>query len=635
MDNRQELIRYIQNLELQLARVFGNTYAEVLRLAEVRAAIASGETFTWKGNPAAERKLMAQLRTLAQQTSVLIRNGITGSWQKGEGEAKDTILDKFGKGDNTDEVNTTLEQAVKDHRGKGMTAHGFATRKQDGLSISSRVWNLTGNAKQELEAIIQNGILEGKGADEISRSLTKYLNEPEAIFRRVRNKETGELELSKAAKDNHPGQGVYRSAFKNARRLAVTEMNAAYRRAEWESYQQNPLIVGYRIELSNNHTVVINGKVRPLHDICDDLVGVYPKTFLWTGWHPQCRCRMVPILISDAEFTARAKARAGGKLDEWKPKTVTEPPKAFFDWVEKNRERLERGKHTPYWIRDNFKDGDIKNGLKASVTAIENEVRKAQAEPAKPEPAPVPQLKPQDHVPEPLKRGRDYFAGKELEFDNDFFALLDETKPITLHIRPNAKGSFFEPGPRSVTIAEGQRAARSDWHRTAVIYHEYGHAIDWQRGLHRMPQTTEILTRWRKTLGKKTERTIYTERWDALAGGLAYTRQTVKISTIAYIDKRLDELSFRIFKTPKATFERLGVSRGDLLEQIGAVRDAIMAINPNYGAGHTKSYFRNSGLREAEFLAHAFENTFNGNPIFKKYLPELYDEMTAYIKALK
>lgn len=628
MDNRQELIRYIQSLELQLARVFGNTYAEVLRLAEVRAAIASGENFTWKGNPAAERKLNAQLRTLAQQTNVLISNGITGSWKKGEGEAKDTILDKFGKGDNTDEVNAVLEQAVKDHRGKGMTAHGFATRKQDGLSISSRVWNLAGGAKQELEAIIQNGILEGKGADEISRSLTKYLNEPEALFRRVRNKETGELELSDAAKKNHPGQGVYRSAFKNARRLAVTEMNAAYRRAEWQSYQSNPLIVGYRIELSNNHTVVINGKVRPLRDICDDLVGEYPKTFLWTGWHPQCRCRMVPILISDAEFTARAKARAAGKLDEWKPKTVTEPPKAFFDWAEKNRERLERGEHTPYWIRDNFKDGDIKNGLKASVTAIENEVHKAQAEPPKPEP------KPQDSVPEQLRRGSAYFGDKELELDNAFFELVDKSRPVALKINTKG-GSYYSPGSHAVVIENSDRLARSDWQRLSVIYHEYGHAIDWQRGLRIAPQTTEMLTRWRNLLGKKTERVIYARTYDYKANKWVYERQRVKVSTIAYIDKRIEDLLERIFRTQASTFDRLGVSKGDILEQIGSVRDTIMAINPRYGGGHSASYFKRSGAREAEFLAHAFENAFNGNPVFKKYLPELYDEMTAYIRALE
>lgn len=226
------------------------------------------------------------------------------------------------------------------------------------MNLSTRVWNLTAKAKQELEIIIQNGILEGKSPDEVSRSLRGYLNNPDALYRRVRNKETGELELSQAAKQYHPGQGVYRSAYKNARRLAVTEMNAAYRRAEWESYQNNPLIIGYEIRLSNNHTIVINGKIRTLHDICDVLAGRYPKTFLWTGWHPHCRCEMVPIFISESDFRERIRARKAGKLKDWKPnpqRVITQVPKALTNWIAKNEERSKGWKTLPYFVRDNRK----------------------------------------------------------------------------------------------------------------------------------------------------------------------------------------------------------------------------------------------------------------------------------------
>lgn len=634
MDKRGELIAYIQNLENQLARVFGNTYAEVLRLGEVRAAIASGDTFTWKGNPVAERKLNAQLQILTRQTGLLIRNGITGSWKRGESQVKDEILDRFDKGDNKSEVNATLEQAVKDHRSKGMTAHVFATRKEGGLTLSSRVWNLAGSAKKDLETIIQNGILEGKGADEISRNLKQYLNEPDALYRRVRNKKTGELELSQAARKNHPGRGVYRSAFMNARRLAVTEMNAAYRRAEWENYQDNPLIVGYRIELSNNHTVKINGKKKPLKDICDDMVGAYPKTFLWTGWHPYCRCRMVPILVSDADFAARAKARAAGKLDEWKPKrTVTTPPKAFLDWIEKNRERLERSKHTPFWIRDNFKGGDIRQGLKTSITALENEVRQAQAQSAKPEP--TPEHKPQDRVPEQLKRGSAYFDGKKMELNNDFFALLDKDKPVKLNISPRAKGSFYDPGKQAITIANNERNKRSDWHRLSVIYHEYGHAIDWQRDLWRDPKLIAMREAQIKKLKKKSEYTLYKRRWNHESGGWYYERVKQTMSTVEYVDKKLLALTEKLLRMNEDTFIKRGIKKADVMEQIGSTRDTIKSLVVEYGYGHSDEYFRKTRMKETEYLAHAFENTFLGNRVFQKYLPETYNEMIAYIRALK
>ena len=265
MDKRQEVIKYIASVEKQLYALFGNTYHAALKLTEVRKAIESGASFTWKGNPAAERKLDRYLKDLSSKTALITKNGIIGSWDKGEARVKEQALEVFGKTSARRKETTDIcEQAVKAHRAKGATGHAYANASREGMNLSTRVWNLTAKAKQELEIIIQNGILEGKSPEEVSRSLRGYLNNPDALYRRVRNKETGELELSQAAKQHHPGQGVYRSAYKNARRLAVTEMNAAYRRAEWESYQNNPLIIGYEIRLSNNHTVVINGKLRTL-----------------------------------------------------------------------------------------------------------------------------------------------------------------------------------------------------------------------------------------------------------------------------------------------------------------------------------------------------------------------------------
>lgn len=101
------------------------------------------------------------------------------------------------------------------------------------------------------------------------------------LFRRVRD-EHGELQLSKRAAVFHPGRGVYRSSYKNARRLAATETNIAYMTADYERWQQLDFVVGIEIKLSNNHT--LNGV--PFTDICDDLKGRYPKDFKFTGWHP-------------------------------------------------------------------------------------------------------------------------------------------------------------------------------------------------------------------------------------------------------------------------------------------------------------------------------------------------------------
>lgn len=56
----------------------------------------------------------------------------------------------------------------------------------------------------------------------------------------------------------------------------------------------------------------------------------------------------------------------------------------------------------------------------------------------------------------------------------------------------------------------------------------------------------------------------------------------------------------------------------------------------NYnGGGHSTAYFKRMRMSETEYLAHAFENAFLGNRVFQKYLPDIYNEMIAYIRTLK
>ncbi|MDR1337149.1 MAG: hypothetical protein LBK22_10005, partial [Tannerella sp.] len=137
------------------------------------------------------------------------------------------------------------------------------------FNLSARVWNLSGNFKDEIQRIIDTGIREGLSADNLSKRVRQYLNEPEKLFRRVRDAE-GSLTLSRAAKDYHPGRGVYRSSYKNAMRLVRTETNMAYHGQAYMRWQQLDFIVGFRVVLSDEH---------PETDICDELEGEYPKEF--------------------------------------------------------------------------------------------------------------------------------------------------------------------------------------------------------------------------------------------------------------------------------------------------------------------------------------------------------------------
>lgn len=249
----------------------------------------------------------------------------------------------------------------------------FQQRKVEGLGLSQRVWKYVGDIKDTIELGIDVGLGEGRSAQQLSKDLRQCLQQPDKLFRRVRDK-YGNLRLSKAAALYHPGQGVYRSSARNAKRLARTEVNMAYRQAEYLRWQQLDFVVGIRIWLSNNHTVLDSkGRPQPLVDICDELKGDYPKTFRFVGWHPQCRCQVTPILSDYDEYNKdrgnRLKAIVRGQAYKSLPsrRQVTAIPENFTQYIDSIRERSKCWKSQPYYIRDNFNGGTIEGGLKAGV----------------------------------------------------------------------------------------------------------------------------------------------------------------------------------------------------------------------------------------------------------------------------
>ena len=169
------------------------------------------------------------------------------------------------------------------------------------------------------------------------------------LFRRVRD-EHGELKLSQRAKGYHPGQGVYRSSYKNARRLTATETNIAYRTADHLRYQKMDFVVGIEIHLSGNHT--LNGK--PFHDICDELAGKYPKDFKFTGWHPHCRCFVTSILKTKEEREEDVKKILRGEpLNGESVNKVNDVPEQFKTWLKDNELRALNRFSVPYFMTEN------------------------------------------------------------------------------------------------------------------------------------------------------------------------------------------------------------------------------------------------------------------------------------------
>lgn len=230
----------------------------------------------------------------------------------------------------------------------------FQQRKIEGMNLSTRVWNLREQLRQELELALDLGLAEGKSATRLSRDVRRYLNNPDKLFRRVRDKH-GNLRLSKAAKAYHPGRGVYRSSYKNALRLTATENNMAYRTADHLRWQQMPFVIGIEVKLSNNHTC--KGVVGRFVDICDNLAGTYPKDFKFVGWHPHCRCFAVAKLADRKDIDEYRRREDNGEdvSDFHFNGEVKTLPRNFKDWYTDNTDRIARAKSQPYFLRDNAK----------------------------------------------------------------------------------------------------------------------------------------------------------------------------------------------------------------------------------------------------------------------------------------
>lgn len=309
--------------------------------------------FFFKDFPTVKTRIEKVFDEISQEMEYVIIEGIDGEWDYAN-DKNDELLKSLFK---TDKFPERVLARLTGRNAEALKA--FVTRKKAGLTLSQRIWRQTKQFRSELEMALELGIADGRSADQLSQDIRQYLENPDKLFRRVRD-ERGVLRLSQHAKAYKPGQGIYRSSYKNAMRLARSEINTAYRTADQERWQKFDFIVGYKISRSNNLTDC---------DVCSKLVGIYPKTFIFRGFHPACRCRCTSILASDAEFNRLEQMYLNGE-DTSKFKSVNEVnnvPKGFTEWIKGNKERLLRAKSVPFFIADNFKGGTVAGGLRAGL----------------------------------------------------------------------------------------------------------------------------------------------------------------------------------------------------------------------------------------------------------------------------
>ena len=349
----QQHLRNILRLEKRIGKLFDEAAARVALLSESVDDFSPEEVFAFDKYPYLRNRAKKLMLELHGALSTTVADGVRTEWDLAN--AKNDLLVRSVLGSAAKHLSPERRARYFSTNAGACTA--FLARRERGMNLSERVWNLTEQFKEELEMGLDLGLRDGVSAVEMSRTLRAYLRNPDALFRRVRD-EHGVLHLSERAKAYHPGRGVYRSAYKNARRLAGTEVNIAYRTADHLRMQELDFVVGVEINLSENHTCLgADGKPHRFHDICDDLKGKYPKTFKFTGWHPHCRCFVTPILKTEEEFDAdTGRILNGEEPTEGSENEVNELPDEFKSWLQENKGRIDaataRGS-LPYFIKDN------------------------------------------------------------------------------------------------------------------------------------------------------------------------------------------------------------------------------------------------------------------------------------------
>lgn len=289
------------------------------------------EPFSFSHYPETQKKMAEIQKRFVDDVGAVIYRGTSDEW-KNSNEVQDLLANNVLK---AYEAVVDKEKYKVLYQTNSDALKAFQNRKDKGFNVSEKLWNQSVVYKKELEDAISCAIEKGMSAVTLSKRISKYLQDFPQLQRDYREK----FGIASKAMDCE-----YRSI-----RLAASEINMAYRTAENKRWEQMDFVVGYEIKLSGNHT--LNGK--PFTDICDSLAGKYPKDFVWTGWHPLCRCYKIPILKTEEEFWSW-DGRSEASTDS--VNSVRDVPDQFKKWVLDNSVRIEKANANgtlPYFLKDN------------------------------------------------------------------------------------------------------------------------------------------------------------------------------------------------------------------------------------------------------------------------------------------
>lgn len=368
---KEQLNQLFAAYNRRLGMLYSGYVKKLLALGYSEDVLESDALFNFDNIPVLKARLNEIFNDYFQNSMLCYKSGITSGVSLAYSHDNDAL----------GQFSVLTDKALETAR-KTAAATFIANRlnAKNGLNLAQSVWNYCQQTKSEFEMamsnVIADGLEKGTSAEEVGRRIRQYLNNPDMMYRRyhtvkvLKNGQKKDIVTWRRKRIingrvrfveeplEHVGQGVYRSARKNALRVARTEINAAYHKARNGRWANEPFVIGQHIHISPQHDPDEDA------DICDELEGYYPKDFDWDGWHPQCMCTSDPVMISGEERKQFYKRMLNGENMSGyvSPNSIKDVPDQYKRYIEANGDKIvdafKRGKlawhlanNKSYWLK--------------------------------------------------------------------------------------------------------------------------------------------------------------------------------------------------------------------------------------------------------------------------------------------
>lgn len=368
---KEQLNQLFTAYNRRLGMLYSGYVKKLLALGYSEDVLESDALFNFDNFPVLKARLNEIFNDYFQNSMLCYKSGMASGVSLAYSHDNDAL----------GQFSVLTDKALKTAR-KTAAATFIANRlnAKNGLNLAQSVWNYCQQTKAEFEMamsnVIADGLEKGTSAEEVGRRIRQYLNNPDMMYRRyhtvkvLKNGQKKDIVTWRRKRIidgrvrfveeplEHVGQGVYRSARKNALRVARTEINAAYHKARNGRWANEPFVIGQHIHISPQHDSDEDA------DICDELEGYYPKDFDWDGWHSQCMCTSDPVMISGEERKQFYKRMLNGEdmSDYVSPNSIKDVPDQYKRYIEANGDKIvdafKRGKlawhlanNKSYWVK--------------------------------------------------------------------------------------------------------------------------------------------------------------------------------------------------------------------------------------------------------------------------------------------